>query len=250
MQKETNEKRKTKRKKKKRNLTSWNYEENAKLFNLFRLHGTNWPLIKKFYPGKTETQVKNRFYSTLRRVANKNLIERNTSVKEVSRMCKHELLKYTNEAIKNGHNTYSKRGRRSKKDKDIKMKEDPYLVKMPEYVERIKPQDLSLNQEASNLPSKWENMLLSVFTSRPSTYDLIRSYPSKASMPDRFCAETNDYFISIFPCVPTMANGWGLVPMPYLLENEVLGMSKPFISGINENKYKQCGIFISRVESV
>ena len=48
----------------------WTSEEDFILFKLFNQYGSKWSKITKFFKGRTENSVKNRFYSTLRRIAN------------------------------------------------------------------------------------------------------------------------------------------------------------------------------------
>jgi hypothetical protein len=48
---------------------NWDIEEDYNIFYLFSLHGSKWSKIALSFPGRTENSVKNRFYSTLRRIA-------------------------------------------------------------------------------------------------------------------------------------------------------------------------------------
>lgn len=75
-----------------------------------------WSLIAKEFPEKTENQIKNRFYSTLRRVATKKVIMKKTPSKRSIKMSKSELLKFLDEAIEYGHTCYSNTGRRYKRN--------------------------------------------------------------------------------------------------------------------------------------
>jgi hypothetical protein len=47
---------------------NWTIEKDYILFNLFNSYGTQWSKINKFFTGRTENSIKNRFYSTLRRI--------------------------------------------------------------------------------------------------------------------------------------------------------------------------------------
>lgn len=69
--------------------------------------GSDWLSISKEFPGCDRTSIKNRFYSTLRRVArkHKSTKKNGTSLK---------LMSYLDIAIDEGHNCYSKRGRKRK----------------------------------------------------------------------------------------------------------------------------------------
>eukprot|EP00826_Nyctotherus_ovalis_P064403 TRINITY_DN9446_c0_g4_i1.p1 TRINITY_DN9446_c0_g4~~TRINITY_DN9446_c0_g4_i1.p1 ORF type:complete len:248 (+),score=7.54 TRINITY_DN9446_c0_g4_i1:258-1001(+) len=109
--------------KKKRNriLSKWSVTEDRKLFQLYKQHGSVWPFIAREFPNKTESQVKNRFYSTLRRVATWHNIKKNLPQKNYIRMSKCELVKYIDAAIKYGHKCFSKRGRKRKISKDTEL---------------------------------------------------------------------------------------------------------------------------------
>jgi hypothetical protein len=48
---------------------NWTLEEDYNIFNLFSVYGSKWSKIALNFPGRTENSVKNRFYSTLRRIA-------------------------------------------------------------------------------------------------------------------------------------------------------------------------------------
>ncbi len=87
----------------------WTAEQDRALFQLFKDLGAHWTKIAKEFPGRNENEVKNRFYSTLRRVANTQqgkLIPEDRS--------KTGLLKYVDFALENGHFCASKRGRKRK----------------------------------------------------------------------------------------------------------------------------------------
>lgn len=98
--------------KKGRRKICWTKEEDEKIFTLYKLHGTAWSAIEKQFPGRRENQIKNRFYSTLRRVATKKMLEENLPYKSSILMGKLELIKYVDDALKCGHDCFSRRGRK------------------------------------------------------------------------------------------------------------------------------------------
>jgi hypothetical protein len=73
----------------------WSIEEDYNIFNLFSVYGSKWSKIALSLPGRTENSIKNRFYSTLRRIAsnykNRDEDDKNKSLES--------LLKYYPEAF-------------------------------------------------------------------------------------------------------------------------------------------------------
>jgi hypothetical protein len=51
---------------------NWSPEEDYNIFYLFSSYGSKWSKIATHFPGRTENSVKNRFYSTLRRIASES----------------------------------------------------------------------------------------------------------------------------------------------------------------------------------
>ena len=47
---------------------NWSIAEDELIFNLYQKYGSSWSKIAKYIPGRTENSIKNRFYSTLRKV--------------------------------------------------------------------------------------------------------------------------------------------------------------------------------------
>eukprot|EP00826_Nyctotherus_ovalis_P008261 TRINITY_DN12135_c0_g1_i9.p1 TRINITY_DN12135_c0_g1~~TRINITY_DN12135_c0_g1_i9.p1 ORF type:complete len:168 (+),score=23.51 TRINITY_DN12135_c0_g1_i9:642-1145(+) len=76
---------------------------------LYKQEGSVWSAIAREFPGKTERSVKNRFYSTLRRIARKK--NKTTKCSDNSIFHKHNILSYVDEAIEYGHSCFNARGR-------------------------------------------------------------------------------------------------------------------------------------------
>lgn len=95
----------------------WTEEDDKKLFTLYKEKGSLWSLIAKKFEDKTESNVKNRFYSTLRRIARKKTKDMATS--DRANEIKHNILGYVDDALEYGHTCFSKRGRPRKTDKHI-----------------------------------------------------------------------------------------------------------------------------------
>lgn len=100
--------------KKYRQIMVWTKEEDQTIFNLYKEYGSAWSLMVKSFHGRTENQIKNRFYSTLRRVATKKMAHGEIDYKGSIQMKKEELLGFVDEALESGHQCFSKRGRKRK----------------------------------------------------------------------------------------------------------------------------------------
>eukprot|EP00826_Nyctotherus_ovalis_P004765 TRINITY_DN11050_c0_g3_i2.p1 TRINITY_DN11050_c0_g3~~TRINITY_DN11050_c0_g3_i2.p1 ORF type:complete len:143 (+),score=18.30 TRINITY_DN11050_c0_g3_i2:685-1113(+) len=69
-------------------------------------------MLAKYFEGRTEKNIKNRFYSTLRRIARKK--GRNQKNPDA---IKPNILDYVDDALEYGHSCFSKRGRPKKHNK-------------------------------------------------------------------------------------------------------------------------------------
>lgn len=66
----------------------WTKSEDKIIFEMFKKEGPKWALIASLLPGRTENSIKNRFYSTIRRVRNaeeklKKTDEKSTYIDEI-----------------------------------------------------------------------------------------------------------------------------------------------------------------------
>jgi hypothetical protein len=52
----------------------WTLEEDVIIFNVFQAFGPKWAFISRFLPGRTENSIKNRFYSTVRKIDNRKKV--------------------------------------------------------------------------------------------------------------------------------------------------------------------------------
>ena len=94
---------------------AWDESEDNKLFISFKKYGARWAMIAREFNDRSENQVKNRFYSTLRRIATKKNIESHNELHKKGKLTKNYLLQYVEDAIEYGHSCSSKRGRKKKR---------------------------------------------------------------------------------------------------------------------------------------
>eukprot|EP00826_Nyctotherus_ovalis_P028396 TRINITY_DN2243_c0_g3_i2.p1 TRINITY_DN2243_c0_g3~~TRINITY_DN2243_c0_g3_i2.p1 ORF type:complete len:271 (-),score=51.40 TRINITY_DN2243_c0_g3_i2:100-912(-) len=97
---------------KKKSLLPWTKEEDTLLFKLYKEKGSVWSAIAKNFPGRSENNLKNRFYSTLRRIARKKA--KGLTNSELINRINRNILDYVDEALIYGHTCFSKRGRPKK----------------------------------------------------------------------------------------------------------------------------------------
>jgi hypothetical protein len=96
-----------------RQTIQWTEEADKKLFELYKVKGSCWSIIANDFPRLTENQVKNRFYSTLRRLATKKAMS-DPRGEQRPKTKKKDLVAFVDDAILYGHNCCSKRGRKRK----------------------------------------------------------------------------------------------------------------------------------------
>lgn len=87
-------------------ILEWTELDDKNLFELYKIMGSDWKKITTHFPGKNSNEVKNRFYSTLRRVARKKNPDK--------RFLPSELIVYIDIAEEEGRTCFCKRGRRRK----------------------------------------------------------------------------------------------------------------------------------------
>jgi len=79
---------------------NWSPEEDFIIFESYRQMGSQWTKIAAKIPGRTENSIKNRFYSTLRRICSQHKNASNTDEKVSSALIpKDRLIEYVNDAI-------------------------------------------------------------------------------------------------------------------------------------------------------
>ena len=78
---------------------------------MYQTYGSKWALIAKFLPGRTENSIKNRFYSTIRKMNNQKKETERYSLSETKDLTEIQWTGYpyqegTNNAIFNPENFY------------------------------------------------------------------------------------------------------------------------------------------------
>ena len=84
-------------------LFSWTREEDQILFEKYHSHGSKWVMISNEMMGRSENNLKNRFYGAIRKIMRKiEKVEKEMKPKPKKRVQKRQLLKIFN----NQHRTY------------------------------------------------------------------------------------------------------------------------------------------------
>jgi hypothetical protein len=102
----------------------WSIEEDYTIFKLYSIYGTKWSKIALSFPGRTENSIKNRFYSTLRRIdAETRKASIDTVLENNERKSKSldSLLKYYQQAFKEKEKLYFEKCKDNNESHGIKM---------------------------------------------------------------------------------------------------------------------------------
>lgn len=95
----------------------WTHDEVKTIFLYYKLHGTNWSVIAERFPGRTSNSIKNKFYTTLKRVATCAQLEDPAKYPPTLVKCKKNLLQFVDLAIRHAEKIPSKRGRKCNNDR-------------------------------------------------------------------------------------------------------------------------------------
>jgi len=91
---------------------SWSDEETRRLLMIFKTYGSKWSMIAKMFPGRSENEVKNKFYTTLKRVVTRAHLEDPAKYPTSFGKSKESLIKFVDLAILFERLLSSKRGRK------------------------------------------------------------------------------------------------------------------------------------------
>eukprot|EP00826_Nyctotherus_ovalis_P010409 TRINITY_DN12747_c0_g3_i7.p1 TRINITY_DN12747_c0_g3~~TRINITY_DN12747_c0_g3_i7.p1 ORF type:complete len:186 (-),score=15.45 TRINITY_DN12747_c0_g3_i7:144-701(-) len=103
-------------------------------------------MVERF-PNRTENDLKNKFYSTLKKVANLAQLENPEKYDSGFIKCKRNLIQFIDLAKRHGFSLPSRRGRKKKAERKI-ARENPLLFPLPCLQPRLKP-----SQENPEQPS-------------------------------------------------------------------------------------------------
>ena len=53
----------------------WTLEEDVLLVNLLNNNGKNWKIIEEHFPGRTQNQIKNRYFGRLKKLAERKAMQ-------------------------------------------------------------------------------------------------------------------------------------------------------------------------------
>lgn len=113
------------------------------LFQLYKSLGSRWVAISKYLPRHTEGDIKNKFYTTLKRVATQAQLEDPVHYDSHFVKCKKNLIQFVDAAIQYSHLLSSKKGRKKNCDK-LKARSEGLLF--PKSLSPAKPMEFGSNQ--------------------------------------------------------------------------------------------------------
>lgn len=132
---------------------NWTAKEDYMIFKLFSLQGSKWSKIAEHFKGRTENSIKNRFYSTLRRISSKYNNNTHTGGNLDS------LLEYFPIAFKEKEDEYNKENEESSKmsstqstcnnqnDTQCSITNSPETNSIKDPINNIEIKDNSINEE-------------------------------------------------------------------------------------------------------
>lgn len=106
------------------NKGGWSKDEVERIFSCFKVYGTKWSQIVAHFPGRSENDIKNKFYTILKKVATHKQLLNPTEYGPCFIKCKQNLVQFVDDAIKYGYALPSKRGRKAKIVGDETIKEN------------------------------------------------------------------------------------------------------------------------------
>lgn len=125
----------------------WTIDEDYTLFSLYQVEGPKWSKFEKYLEGRCENSIKNRFYSTLRRVA----LEHGVNLYSSPNFCLNKLIEFFeiafNEISSIRHNTTS-----------VKLEESGHTTINPQQIQPINKNKFPVSKNTiDSLASKIEN---------------------------------------------------------------------------------------------
>lgn len=93
---------------------NWSDEEIKQIFGYYKEYGSKWSVIARHFPGKTENNVKNKFYTILKKVATQEQLRNPGKFGGYLVKTKENLIQFVDQAIEYGHLLPSKRGRKTR----------------------------------------------------------------------------------------------------------------------------------------
>ena len=98
---------------------SWTNEEVKRIFMYYKIYGTKWSHFIDKFPGRTEGNIKNKFYSILKKVATQAQLEDPEKYDKSFIKCRKNLLQFIDIAMIHGQTLSSKRGRKRNADREL-----------------------------------------------------------------------------------------------------------------------------------
>jgi len=91
----------------------WTKLELNTLYQMYKERGTKWKEIQKYFPGRTHSEIKNKFYCELKKAATQAKLEDPITFNDDFISSKFNLLQFADVAFTYGHLLSSKKGRKT-----------------------------------------------------------------------------------------------------------------------------------------
>eukprot|EP00826_Nyctotherus_ovalis_P037063 TRINITY_DN3353_c0_g1_i7.p1 TRINITY_DN3353_c0_g1~~TRINITY_DN3353_c0_g1_i7.p1 ORF type:complete len:229 (-),score=5.48 TRINITY_DN3353_c0_g1_i7:127-813(-) len=152
----------------------WEDEEMERLFNCYRLYDTKWSQFVHLFPGRSESNIKNKFYGVLKKVATQAQLEQPEKFSPNFIKSKKNLIQFVDLAITHGHLLLSKRGRKQNTERATAM-EKPILFPLKRRNNRESKERLVSRPEPSPQPKNLPKAQIA--TSSFSEFALLAANP-------------------------------------------------------------------------
>ena len=178
----------------------------SKIFEEYKKFGSKWSRIARGFPERSPNDIKNKFYTILKKIATRAQLENPEKYDSKFLKCKYHLLQFVDIAIEHGYSLPSRRGRKPRDE--IKLAKKNAVLFPPEIPKKKSLH--SINQFANESQSIFPNIETKNFG--------MQQYPISSVIPQLYMCHPN-------PAAPLILN----YPIGLYVENpNSLMIAAPF----------------------